>query len=461
MNIHKEIFRAYDIRGQIDINLNEQIAKQIGKAVGTKSIRAGQRNVAVGFDGRLSSPKLAQAVIAGLLSCGCEVIDLGMIPTPVLYFATHHTQANSAIMITGSHNPPDYNGFKITIGGDSLANKQITELYHLIEKQDFNSRPQGKITTLDIKNDYLEAITSHIKLHKKLKVVIDCGNGVAGVIAPQLFAQLGCEVVELCCEVDGNFPHHHPDPAKLENLTILINAVKQHNADIGLAFDGDADRVGVTTNSGKLIYPDVLLQLFAQDVLSRNPKAQIIFDVKCSQQVAKTIQHHNGKPLMWKTGHSLIKKKMRETGALLGGEMSGHIFFKERWFGFDDGLYSATRLLEILSKSEQSADDLFNQFVQPLSTPEISIKVKESEKFDIINNLQQINAWQNGNVCTLDGIRVDYADGFGLIRASNTTPLLIARFEATTKKQLLNIQHIFFTHLKQVAEHLNLNYEHI
>jgi len=455
MQINSEIFRAYDIRGQIDKTLTTQTAFFIGRATGSYAIKSNARKIAVGRDGRLSSPILTNALIDGLKNCGCDVVDFGMLPTPMLYSTAYLDDCQSSIMVTGSHNPPDYNGFKITIAGDSLAGNQIQDLYQLIKVQNFVTG-LGSANCADIYPAYKKYITDTITLKRKLKVVVDCGNGVAGAFAPQIIADLGCEVIPLFCEVDGNFPNHHPDPAKIENLQDLINTVKVSGADVGLAFDGDGDRVGVITHCGQMIYPDVLLQLFAQDVLSRNSKAQIIFDVKCSQQVAKTIHKAGGVPIMWQTGHSLIKKKMRETCALLGGEMSGHIFFKERWFGFDDGIYSAVRLLEILSNTDQDSTSLFAQFYQPFSTPEINIAVDEKQKFAIIEDLQQITNWDNGKICVLDGIRVDYADGFGLIRASNTTPILVARFEAETQKRLEQIQHIFVTNLRKVAPQLEI-----
>jgi len=456
VQINAEIFRAYDIRGQIDKTLNKQVAYQIGLAIGSYAIDANADKVAVGRDGRLSSPSLAKALIEGLLATGCKVVDFGMLATPMLYSTAYLADCNSSVMVTGSHNPPDYNGFKITIAGDSLAGKQIQHLYQIICRQDFK-QGAGELTCAEIYPAYHKYIIDTIKLKRKLKVVVDCGNGVAGAFAPQILQDLGCEIITLFCEVDGNFPNHHPDPAKLQNLQDLINAVKLHNADIGLAFDGDGDRVGVITNCGRLIYPDVLLQLFAQDVLSRNLNAQIIFDVKCSQQVAKTITKAGGAALMWQTGHSLIKKKMRQTGALLGGEMSGHIFFKERWFGFDDGIYSAVRLLEILSSSKQTCAQVFAKFKQPLSTPEININVDEERKFKIIADLQNLNNWHDGEICTLDGVRVDYKDGFGLIRASNTTPVLVLRFEAQTADKLAQIQQVFINNLRSVAPNLEIN----
>ncbi|WP_374987644.1 phosphomannomutase/phosphoglucomutase [Pseudomonas sp. N040] len=451
------IFRAYDIRGVIGTTLTSRTAYWIGRAIGSESLARGEPSIVVGRDGRLSGPELVQALSQGLVDCGCRVIDLGMVPTPVLYFATHVLEASSGVMVTGSHNPPDYNGFKIVLAGNTLANEEITALHTRIQHDDLASGA-GSLEQQDILERYFRQISDDIAIAKTLKVVVDCGNGVAGVIAPRLLEALGCTVIPLFCEVDGNFPNHHPDPGKLENLQDLIAKVKQEGADLGLAFDGDGDRVGVVTNQGNMIYPDRLMMLFAKDVVSRNPGADVIFDVKCSRRLSSLIRSYGGRPIMWKTGHSLIKQKMKETGALLAGEMSGHIFFKERWFGFDDGIYSAARLLEILSLETRDAELVFASFASGLSTPEINIAVTDENKFELIERLQTQGQWGEANLTLLDGIRADYAKGWGLVRASNTTPVLVLRFEADSSEELERIQDVFRAQLQQVAPDLNLTF---
>jgi phosphomannomutase/phosphoglucomutase len=450
-----DIFRAYDIRGVVGRTLNAETAYWIGRAIGSQSLAQGEPNIAVGRDGRLSGPELAQQLIQGLLDCGCHVSDVGMVPTPVVYYAGHILTGKSAVMLTGSHNPADYNGFKIVIAGDTLANEQIQALKARIDNNDLASGV-GTVEQVDVLDRYFKQIRDDIAMAKPMRVVIDCGNGVAGVIAPRLIEALGCSVIPLYCEVDGNFPNHHPDPGKPENLVDLIAKVKSENADIGLAFDGDGDRVGVVTNTGAIVYPDRLLMLFAKDVVSRNPGADIIFDVKCTRRLTPLISGYGGRPVMWKTGHSLIKKKMKETGALLAGEMSGHIFFKERWFGFDDGIYAAARLLEILSQDRRDADHVFNAFPNDISTPEINIQVTEQSKFSIIERLQRDAVWGEGNITNLDGVRVDYPKGWGLVRASNTTPVLVLRFEAETEQELERIKEIFRAQLYSAVPDLDL-----
>ncbi|WP_460046243.1 phosphomannomutase/phosphoglucomutase [Pseudomonas sp. S2_H01] len=449
------IFRAYDIRGIVGETLTSETAYWLGRAIGAQSLAQGEPNVSVGRDGRLSGPQLVAPLIKGLHDSGCHVSDIGLVPTPALYYAANVLQGRTGVMLTGSHNPKDYNGFKIMIAGDTLANEQIQALHERIKR---NQLPAGKgsVTKVDILDLYAGQITNDVVLARRLKVVVDCGNGAAGVIAPQLLEALNCEVIPLFCEVDGNFPNHHPDPGKLENLQDLIAKVKETGADLGLAFDGDGDRVGVVTNTGSVIYPDRLLMLFARDVVKRNPGADIIFDVKCTRRLIPLIQEYGGRPVMWKTGHSLIKKKMKESGALLAGEMSGHIFFKERWFGFDDGIYSAARLLEILSQETLSAEELFQTFPNDLSTPEINIKVTETSKFSIIEALERDAQWGNANLTSIDGVRVDYPKGWGLVRASNTTPVLVLRFEAETEAELQRIKDVFHAQLKNVAPDLEL-----
>jgi len=449
------IFRAYDIRGVVPQTLTAETAYWIGRAIGSQSLAEGEPHVSIGRDGRLSGPELVERLIQGVADSGCHVSDVGLVPTPALYYAANVLAGKSGVMLTGSHNPSNYNGFKIVIAGDTLANEQIQALHTRLKINDL-TWGEGSIERVDILSRYADEIVKDIKLAKKLKVVVDCGNGAAGVIAPQLLEALGCEVIPLFCEVDGNFPNHHPDPGKPENLVDLIAKVKETNADLGLAFDGDGDRVGVVTNTGTMVFPDRLLMLFAQDVLERNPNAEIIFDVKCTRRLTPLIKEYGGRPLMWKTGHSLIKKKMKATGALLAGEMSGHIFFKERWFGFDDGIYSAARLLEILSKQQQTAEELFETFPNDISTPEINIDVTDESKFSIIEALHDAQWGEAAELTSIDGVRVDYPQGWGLVRASNTTPVLVLRFEADTEAELQRIKDVFHAQLKRVAPDLQL-----
>lgn len=454
-NFPDTIFRAYDIRGVVPQTLTAETAYWIGRAIGSQSLAEGEPHVSIGRDGRLSGPALVERLIQGVADSGCHVSDVGLVPTPALYYAANVLAGKSGVMLTGSHNPSNYNGFKIVIAGDTLANEQIQALHTRLKNNDL-TWGEGSIERVDILSRYADEIVKDIKLAKKLKVVVDCGNGAAGVIAPQLLEALGCEVIPLFCEVDGNFPNHHPDPGKPENLVDLIDKVKETNADLGLAFDGDGDRVGVVTNTGTMVFPDRLLMLFAQDVLERNPNAEIIFDVKCTRRLTPLIKEYGGRPLMWKTGHSLIKKKMKATGALLAGEMSGHIFFKERWFGFDDGIYSAARLLEILSKQQQTAEELFETFPNDISTPEINIDVTDESKFSIIEALHDAQWGEAAELTSIDGVRVDYPQGWGLVRASNTTPVLVLRFEADTEAELQRIKDVFHAQLKRVAPDLQL-----
>ena len=454
-NFPDTIFRAYDIRGVVPQTLTAETAYWIGRAIGSQSLAEGEPHVSIGRDGRLSGPALVERLIQGVADSGCQVSDVGLVPTPALYYAANVLAGKSGVMLTGSHNPSNYNGFKIVIAGDTLANEQIQALHTRLKTNDL-TWGEGSIERVDILSRYADEIVKDIKLAKKLKVVVDCGNGAAGVIAPQLLEALGCEVIPLFCEVDGNFPNHHPDPGKPENLVDLIAKVKETSADLGLAFDGDGDRVGVVTNTGTMVFPDRLLMLFAQDVLERNPNAEIIFDVKCTRRLTPLIKEYGGRPLMWKTGHSLIKKKMKATGALLAGEMSGHIFFKERWFGFDDGIYSAARLLEILSKQQQTAEELFETFPNDISTPEINIDVTDESKFSIIEALHDAQWSETAELTSIDGVRVDYPQGWGLVRASNTTPVLVLRFEADTEAELQRIKDVFHAQLKRVAPDLQL-----
>ncbi|PMR66851.1 phosphomannomutase/phosphoglucomutase [Halomonas heilongjiangensis] len=451
------IFRAYDIRGIVDDTLTEAGVELIGRAIGSEAAARGESTVVVARDGRLSGPRLLAALTRGLTASGRDVIDIGMVPTPVLYFATHVLEGTaSGVMVTGSHNPPDYNGFKIVLGGGTLSGEAITALYQRIVTGDL-SEGDGSVRQEDVRAAYLERILGDVKLERPLKAVVDCGNGVAGELGPQLIERLGAETIPLFAEIDGTFPNHHPDPGKPENLQDLIRTVRETGADIGLAFDGDGDRLGVITPSGKLIYPDHLLMAFAEDMLSRNAGARVIFDVKCTGNLTRVIEEAGGTPEMWRTGHSLIKARMKETGALLAGEMSGHIFFQERWYGFDDGLYGAARLLEILSRQASDADTFFDHFPQDLSTPEINVTVTDETKFDLVARLAREGDFGDEGVkTTLDGIRVDYPDGWGLCRASNTTPVLVLRFEGKSEAALDRIRTRFAEALAQVAPELEV-----
>lgn len=452
----EEIFRAYDIRGEVGKSLTREYVELIGMAIGSEAKDAGQQTVVVARDGRLSGPDLSAALIQGLRASGRDVIDIGDVPTPVLYYATKVLDTQTGVCLTGSHNPENYNGLKIVINGDALYGDRIQALRTRIAQGKF-SQGAGRLDTRDISERYLGDILQDIVLAKQMKVVIDCGNGIAGKLAPQLFRDLGCEVTELFCEVDGTFPNHHPDPGKEENLQDLIRSVQAEKADIGLAFDGDGDRVGVVTAKGEIIWADRLMMLFAKDLLSRSPGVDIIFDVKCSRALPALIRRQGGRPLMWKTGHSLIKAKLKETGAPLAGEMSGHIFFADRWFGVDDGLYAAARLLEILSLAAEDSDGVFAQLTTGLITPELQIKSTEEAKFRIVKQLcGMADQFPGGSATTLDGLRMDYPDGWGLLRASNTTPLLIARFEGKDEAALARIKAQFHKQLTAIDDTLDL-----
>ncbi|MCS4533009.1 phosphomannomutase/phosphoglucomutase [Neisseria montereyensis] len=444
-NIASDIFKAYDIRGIVGKTLTNEAAYLIGKAVAAKAVKQGISKIAVGRDGRLSGPELMAEICRGLTESGINVLNVGMVATPMLYFAAVQECDGSGVMITGSHNPPDYNGFKMMLGGDTLAGEAIQELLAIIQQDRFVSDgQQGTVTEQNIAEQYQNYITSHIKLKRPMNIVIDAGNGVAGAFAGNLYRSLGCRVTELFCDVDGHFPNHHPDPAKPENLQDIIRELKNSDAEIGLAFDGDGDRLGVVTKEGNIIYPDRQLMLFAQDVLSRNAGAKVIFDVKSTRLLAPWIKQHGGQPIMEKTGHSFIKSSMKKNQALLAGEMSGHTFFKERWFGFDDGLYAGCRLLEILSASDNPSAVL-NALPQNISTPEINIKLPEgSNGHKIIEELSQTAKFEGvSEIITIDGMRAEFSDGFGLMRASNTTPVLVLRFEADGEEAIKRIQNQF------------------
>ena len=439
--LSKTIFKAYDIRGVIDKTLDEGIARHIGRAFGAAALAKGERKVVIGRDGRLSGPGLAAALGEGLRDAGVDVIDLGMVATPMVYFATNVLDTRSGIMVTGSHNPPDYNGFKMVMAGEAIYGDAILALHDSIAAYDGKVAEQrGAYGTHDIRAAYLERIVKDVKIARPIKIAVDCGNGVAGAFAPDLFRGMGCEVVELFCEVDGHFPNHHPDPAHPENLQDLIKALQDTDAEIGLAFDGDGDRLGIVTKDGQIIFPDRQMMLFASDVLSRNPGAEILYDVKCTRHLAPWIEKAGGRPLMWKTGHSLVKAKLKETGAPLGGEMSGHIFFKDRWYGFDDGLYAGARMLEILTR-EADPSKLLNSLPIASSTPELHLHLKEGENFALIDSLRANATFPTSEkINGIDGLRVEYPDGFGLARSSNTTPVVVLRFEGENPEALARIQ---------------------
>ncbi len=445
MQVNPSIFKAYDIRGVVPSTLTEEVAYHLGHAFGTHAAAHGETVVAVGRDGRLSGPALSQALIRGLVDVGVQVIDIGAVTTPMLYFAAS-TLCASGIQVTGSHNPKDYNGFKMVLGGRAIYGDEIQSLRTIMQDETWVLKSGGNVKRVDVTADYQSRIVSDIRLQRPMKIVVDCGNGIAGATAPSIFRAIGCEVIELFSEVDGNFPNHHPDPSKLDNLKDLLHALKNSDAEIGLAFDGDGDRLGIVTKGGNIIFPDRQMALFAQDVLSRVPGGTIVFDVKCSQRLAPAIRQAGGEPLMFKTGHSLIKAKMKEINSPLGGEMSGHIFFKERWYGFDDGTYAGCRLLEIVSKSTD-ASVVLNALPTSFSTPELNVACAEGEPHRVSAALLDLVVSGNlpspafkPEVCAIDGLRIDWIDGFGLIRASNTTPVLVLRFEGHTPEALSRIE---------------------
>nr|WP_295776981.1 phosphomannomutase/phosphoglucomutase [Rhodoferax sp.] len=449
MNLSPGIFKAYDIRGVVPSTINEAMARGLGRAFGTVALAEGQTTVAVGRDGRLSGPSLADALMAGLQDAGITVIDIGMVTTPMLYFAAS-TLCRSGIQVTGSHNPKDYNGFKMVLAGRAIYGDDIQNLRKIMESDGWTLKSGGARQTADVLEAYQTRIVGDIKLARPIKIVVDCGNGVAGASAPAILRAIGCEVTELFSEVDGNFPNHHPDPSKPENLKDLIAALQVGDAELGLAFDGDGDRLGIVTKDGTNIYPDRQMMLFARDVLSRVPGGTIVYDVKCSQRLAPAITAAGGVPLMFKTGHSLIKAKMREIDSPLGGEMSGHIFFKERWYGFDDGTYAGCRLLEIVSRVAD-AGVMLNDLPTSFSTPELNVQCAEGEPHVLVEQLVAKASFSPpATINTIDGVRVDWPDGFGLIRASNTTPVLVLRFEGHTPEALHRIQEDMLTLLRSV-----------
>ena len=456
-NLNPAIFKMYDIRGIVATDLTPDTVRLVGQAFATECQKQNVKEVCIGRDGRLHSKELSVALSEGLNAGGCDVIDVGMVPTPVLYFATHHLKTGTGIMVTGSHNPPEYNGLKMSMAGKTLYGDDITAFYNAIEAGDLN-KGSGTVREQSVLDEYFERIVSDIKLERRMKIAVDCGNGVAGVIASKLFKALGCEVTELFCDVDGNFPNHHPDPSKLENLKDVCAAIKDNDLELGLAFDGDGDRVGVIDNMQKVIWPDRQMILYSEDVLSREPGALIIYDVKSSYNLGKEIAKMGGEPLMWMTGHSLIKAKMKETNAALAGEMSGHIFFKERWYGFDDGLYSAARMLEILSKKPGTSAEIFAALPDSYNTPEIQINFAEGEHHAFMEKFKASANFTGADVSTIDGMRVTWDKGWGLIRPSNTTPCLVLRFEAEDESSLKEVQKHFREQMIATDSSIELNF---
>ncbi|MCK5791689.1 MAG: phosphomannomutase/phosphoglucomutase [Ketobacter sp.] len=451
------IFRAYDIRGIVGETIDKDVAYALGAAIGSEARESGQEAVLVGRDGRHSSQELAEALADGIQSTGCDAIDVGMVPTPVLYYATKTQRTQSGVMVTGSHNPPEYNGFKIVINDETLAQDRIQGLRKRLDSGKL-MKGQGRYEAIDIVPDYLERICSDVVLAKPMRIVVDTGNGVAGPVTCQLLEALGCMVTPLFTEVDGDFPNHHPDPSDPANLEDLIRTVQAEGAELGLALDGDGDRLGIVTQSGKIIWPDRVLMLYARDLLARNPGADILYDVKCSRDVAELVSNLGGRAIMCATGHSLMKAKMKDTGAVVGGELSGHIFFNDRWYGFDDALYSAARLLEILSMEPFEAEQVFEEFPEKVSTPELHIKVSDANKFKIMEKLESQGNFEGGNLVKVDGVRVDFPNSWGLVRASNTTPVLVARFEGDTEEALETVKTVFRDQLLAVEPSLNISF---
>ena len=457
MNVPAEIFRTYDIRGVVGRSLTPPLVREIGRALGSIGRERGAPAFAICRDGRLSGPQLSAALADGLIAAGADVVDIGMAPTPLAYFAAHHLGTGSCVAVSGSHNPPEYNGLKIVVAGSTLYGEEIQDIRKRIEAGSFLAG-SGKRSTADVLDAYVERIAGDVKIARPFHIAVDCGNGVAGMLAPRLYRRLGCKVTELFCEVDGNFPNHHPDPAQPENLADLIRTLRDTSAELGLAFDGDGDRLGVVTKDGEVIFPDRQLMLLAKDVLARNPGAEIIYDVKSTRLLAPWIERHGGKPTIWKTGHSLIKAKLRETGALLAGEMSGHTFFKERWYGFDDALYGGARLLEVLSR-EKDANAALKSLPNAPSTPELHWSLDEGEPHALVRKLQASKPFPGAErVLTIDGVRVEYADGFGLARASNTTPVIVIRFEADNATALERIKTDFRAALQPLKPDAPLPY---
>ena len=455
--IPASIFRAYDIRGLVDEQLTENSVELISRAIGSEALANGIASLLVGFDGRLSSPILSKSLITGLQSAGCNVVNLGLIPTPLLYFATHVSSHSSGVMLTASHNPSNYNGLKIVFNQNCLADNQIQRIKHRIDNNQLSSG-EGTYQDLNIIDAYLEDVSERINLKRPLSLIIDCGNAVPATVAPNLFKLLGCEVTPLYCDIDGSFPNHHPDPTLPENLAALAKQVVNTGADLGIALDGDGDRLGIVTNKGEFIDADKMLMLLVENILPNYAKAPVVFDVKCSSELAVKISSIGGKPVMHRSGHSFMKQKMRETGAPIGGEYAAHIFFKDRWFGFDDGIYTAARIVEILSSQDKSSSEVFGAFNSTLSTPEIKLEVDEESKFGLIDRLLELAEFPEGKLITLDGLRVEFADGWGLIRASNTSPALLLRFEASNEERLNEIKKAFKALISRVDNRISLDF---
>ena len=452
MEITKSIFREYDIRGEYPNQINEEVVRKIGNAIAGKCINLNIKEICVGRDGRNSGKSLLEAMIGGLSESGIEVINVDLATSPLLYYAAKKNKYKSGIMITGSHNPKNHNGIKLVIDDKPVSGNEILDL---LNKDQKFSESVGSIKSLNVKDSYIEEVSQSLKINKKLKIVIDCGNGAAGFIAPDLYKNLGCEVIELYSEVDGNFPNHHPDPGKVENLKDLIQAVKTHGADLGLAFDGDGDRVGMVTNNGEIVFPDKILMMLSKDVL-HSQKGSIIFDVKCSNALSQIIKENGGSPIMSPTGHFHIKNGIKKHNPLLAGEMSGHIFFNDKWYGFDDGHYSGARIIEMLSKNEKSIAEICNELPILFSTPELNINVTDDNKFKIIKEFAD-NCRLEGEKNTIDGLRLDFEDGWGLIRASNTTPKLVLRFEGRSEEILNRIQNDFLNELTRICPDIDIN----
>ena len=457
MKVNSEIFRAYDIRGIVDEALTEEGIFQIGKAMGSLVLAEGRTSILTARDGRISGPRLLDQFQKGVMSSGCNVVDIGEVPTPLLYFATFKTNISDGVMLTGSHNPKNYNGLKIVINKESMTSEKINKIKIMIEEENFMNGV-GQLTSLNVKEDYLKELKEKININSKLKVCLDCGNGVGGVIAPQAFKLLGLNVIELYSEVNGNFPNHHPDPSNPKNLKDLQNKVLETNSDLGIALDGDGDRVGLVDNKGNIIFPDTYMMLLVEDLLRKKSKGSIVFDVKCSTNLEKVIKNFNGTPIMSRTGHSYIKSKIIETNALLGGEMSGHIFFNDDWYGFDDAIYSALRLIEVLSKIKLKSYEVFNSHPKHFSTPEINIKVPEENKFKVIDELKTLINTSLYALIDIDGIRLENENSWGLVRASNTSPNLVLRFEGKTENDLLEIKNYFKEILSKIEVDLQLDF---
>ncbi len=452
-----EIFRAYDIRGPVDEdNLTENVAYAIGLAVGAEAQERGEKTLLIGRDGRLSGPSLHAALCAGLLASGVDIVDVGLVPTPLLYFATYHFNVTAGVVITASHNPGNHNGFKVVLKNKTLSTEDILALYQRIQEKRFVFGEGQRNNMSCLVNDYIQYVISKVKLTRPLKIVVDCGNGITGIVAPNLYRALGCEVVELYTELDGHFPNHHPDPLVPENLKDLIKRVVEEKADLGLAFDGDGDRLGIVTDKGEIIWPDRQLMLFCQDILAKQPGAKIIFDVKCSRFLPQVIEKAGGIPIMWRTGHSIIKNKMMETGAALAGEMSGHIFFRDDWFGFDDGLYVGVRLLQILARQNLTASALFATLPNSINTPELKLPMDEDKKLWFMERFIKEASFADGKKIDLDGLRVDFDYGWGLIRPSNTSSYLTLRFEADTEENLEKIKNLFRKQMLAIEKNLTL-----